>query len=211
MDQIDKLKTAWKKQDYTAHKVSTDEIYRMLHRKSSSMVKWIFIISIIEFVLINSIALFRDIKQDIEMYEQMGIRGVITIMTIISYSVVFYFIYIFYKNYKTIKTDSTANALMESILKTRRTVKNYIYFNVAMIIITSTVMISTIFSNEENIQLYKIAAKVPEDFSNSILLIAVIVTIIVMIGAFLLLYRIIYGILLRRLKKNHKELQQLDK
>jgi hypothetical protein len=52
MDQLDKLKDAWKSQDYSKHKVSTNDIYKMLHSKSSSIVKWIFYISIIEFIFI---------------------------------------------------------------------------------------------------------------------------------------------------------------
>ena len=47
MDELDKLKGAWKTQDYTKHKVSTNDIYKMLHSKSASYVKWIFYISII--------------------------------------------------------------------------------------------------------------------------------------------------------------------
>lgn len=211
MDEIDKLKGAWKHQDYTAHHVSKDEIYRMLHRKSSSYVKWIFIISIVEFVLVNSLLLFRDVRKDLEMYDEMGINTILTIITVFSYAIVFYFMYLFYKNYKSIQTDSTAKALMERILKTRRTVKNYIYFNVGIIIITSSIMINSIFSSEENLKLYKMAAKVPQDFPKTTLLIVVIATMVIMIGVFLIVYRIIYGILLRRLKKNHKELEQLDK
>jgi hypothetical protein len=52
MDELDKLKGAWKTQDYTKHKVSTNDIYKMLHSKSASYVKWIFYISIIEFSVI---------------------------------------------------------------------------------------------------------------------------------------------------------------
>lgn len=210
MDELDKLKGAWKAQDYSAHRVSQDEIYRMLHRKSSSMVKWIFIISIIEFVLINSLVFIRDVKRDIIFYQEIGIGTWVTVISILSYAIIIYFIYLFYKNYKTIKADNTAKALMESILNTRKTVKQYIYFNIGFMALTSAVLITAIFTDEEHIQMYKIMSKVPEDFPNTVLLTVVIVTMVVMIGLFLLIYRIIYGILLRRLKKNHKELEQLD-
>ncbi|GAB1309762.1 hypothetical protein KH5_24450 [Urechidicola sp. KH5] len=210
MDELDKLKGAWKAQDYSEHRVSTDEIYRMLHRKSSSMVKWIFIISILEFVLINSLVFIRDVKRDIIFYQEIGIGTWVTVISILSYAIIIYFIYLFYKNYKTIKADNTAKALMESILNTRKTVKQYIYFNIGFMALTSAVLITAIFSDTEHIQMYKIMSKVPEDFPNTVLLTVVIVTMIVMIGLFLVIYRIIYGILLRRLKKNHKELKQLD-
>lgn len=209
MDEIDKLKSAWKHQDYSEHKVSTDEIYRMLHRKSSSYVKWIFIISIIEFVLINSIVLFRDIKKDLKFYHDIGIESIITAISIISYAVVFYFIYLFYKNYKTIKSDSTAKQLMESILKTRRTVKNYIYFNVFAIIISTVIIYYFVFSNENNLKLFIGLVNAPENIPPYVLLTSIIIMVLIIIILFLLFYRIIYGIFLRRLKKNYKDLESL--
>lgn len=209
MDEIDKLKSAWKHQDYSAYKVSADEIYRMLHRKSSSYVKWIFIISIIEFVLINSIVLFRDIKKDLKFYHDIGIESIITAISIISYAVVFYFIYLFYKNYKTIKSDSTAKQLMESILKTRRTVKNYIYFNVFAIIISTVIIYYFVFSNENNLKLFIGLVNAPENIPPYVLLTSIIIMVLIIIILFLLFYRIIYGIFLRRLKKNYKDLESL--
>ena len=44
----------------------------------------------------------------------------------------------------------------------------------------------------------------------NILLIAQIVTLVLVIGLLLLYYRIIYGILLKRLNRNYKELETLD-
>lgn len=211
MDELDKLKGAWKSQDYSNHKVSSTDIYKMLHAKSSSYVKWIFYISIIEFVLINSLMLFRDIKKDMEFYDAMGVKGLFTAVSILSYIIIFYFIYLFYKNYVKIKVDANAKSLMERILKTRRTVKYYIYFNIGAMATTATILFYFIFSDESHIQLYKEISKVPADFNSNYLLISVVVVMIIFIGLFLLFYRIIYGILLRRLNKNHKELEQLDK
>ena len=50
MDELELLKKDWQKKEGLMPKLSYDEIYSMLWKKSSSIVKWIFIISIIEFV-----------------------------------------------------------------------------------------------------------------------------------------------------------------
>ena len=51
MDDLDLLKKDWKKQEKNLPHLSYDEIYKMIWKRSSSIVKWIFIISIVEFLL----------------------------------------------------------------------------------------------------------------------------------------------------------------
>ena len=51
MEELDLLKKYWKKSEDTFEQVSEVEIYKMLHKKSSSIVKWILIISILEVLL----------------------------------------------------------------------------------------------------------------------------------------------------------------
>lgn len=210
MDQLDKLKGVWKQQDYSSHKVSTNEIYKMLHAKSSSYVKWIFYISIIEFVLMNSLVLFRDMDKDVAFYKELGLYNFITISSYVTYAIIFGFIYAFYKNYTNIKADTSAKVLMTNILKTRKTVKYYIYYNIGAMAILMVIMFYFIFSSPENTALYKTASNVPQDFDNGTFLIFIVIFVILLIGVILLVYRIIYGILLRRLKKNYKELEQLE-
>ncbi len=49
MDELDLLKKDWNKGDSKYPKLSYNEIYKMILKKSSSIVKWIFIISLLEF------------------------------------------------------------------------------------------------------------------------------------------------------------------
>ena len=51
MDELELLKKDWQKEDSKYPKLSYDEIYKMILKKSSSIVKWIFIISLLEFAL----------------------------------------------------------------------------------------------------------------------------------------------------------------
>ena len=211
MDELDKLKSAWKSQDYSEHKVSSTDIFKMLHAKSSSYVKWIFYISIVEVLVMNSIVLFTDFDKSMEIFDGLGLHNFFLISTILSYSIIVGFIFIFYKNYKAIKVDSSAKTLMNNIIRTRKTVKYYIYYNIGAIALSSAYIYYVIFSNEENIRLYRQVTNIGDDFSNTTLLITLIITIFVVVALFLLFYRVIYGILLGRLKKNFKELELLDK
>ena len=52
MDLLDKYKKTWSNQPEEAHKLSKVEIYKMAHSKSTSIVKWIFIIGLLEFLII---------------------------------------------------------------------------------------------------------------------------------------------------------------
>ncbi|MFT4684298.1 MAG: Ca2+/Na+ antiporter [Flavobacteriales bacterium] len=211
MDELDKLKGAWKTQDYTKHKVSTNDIYKMLHSKSASYVKWIFYISIIEFSVIIVLNLLIEKDKYLDFYVQMGMKNMLLIVGIISYLIMIIFIYLFYKNYKKINVNTDAKTLMKSILNTRKTVKYYIYFNLGFMALSSAMFIDKIFSSSENTAAYKLQGRIPEEFPDSTLLIILIVFMLLFIGLILLIYRIIYGILLRRLKRNYKELEQLDK
>ena len=211
MDELDKLKGAWKSQDYSDHKVSVTDIYKMLHAKSSSYVKWIFYISIIEFLLVIILNLVFDNDKYLSIYDEMGMRNLIMVVSIISYGIMIVFMYLFYKNYRKISVDCDAKTLMQNIFKTRKTVKSYIYFNIGFMALTSFILFYQIFSSDKNTSIYKMTSNIPEDFSTTYLIIAITVVMILFIGLMLLIYRIIYGILLRRLKKNYKELEQLDK
>ena len=48
MKELERLKKDWNK-NQNFPELSKEEIYKFLHKKSSSIVKWIFIISLLEF------------------------------------------------------------------------------------------------------------------------------------------------------------------
>ena len=51
MKELDLLKKDWKKNSDSFQQISEKEIYKMIHKQSSSTVKWILVISILEFTL----------------------------------------------------------------------------------------------------------------------------------------------------------------
>jgi uncharacterized membrane protein len=96
---------------------------------------------------------------------------------------------------------------MEDILKTRKTVYFYVLYNVAMLVFGFAVILYYIFTSEDFIN--KLQASRPDSDLSMSLTIAVIISVViilVVVGILLLFYRLIYGILLKRLIANYKEL-----
>ncbi len=201
MDLLDKYKKAWDNQPEETHKVSTVEIYKLAQSKSSSIVKWIFIIGILEFIILNSLYFFIDMDEAYAEYEKMGLEQFIFYSQIIAYIILFYFLWLFYMNYKRISTIDSTKKLMTKIIKTRRTVRNYVLFNLGyMALIMLTVTVASINLKFDEINTKQILL---------IILLTIIVTALIL-GVLWLFYQLLYGILLRKLNRNYKELAKLD-
>ncbi|GAA4276215.1 hypothetical protein [Aquimarina mytili] len=206
MDELELLKKDWKKQESVLPKLSYKEIYPMILKKSSSMVKWIFVISVLEFILWASIDIAVRLSGSYDDLQGVNMKGFSIISTVISYSILIYFMVRFYLNYKRIQATDSAKVLMHNILKTRRTVKYYVWFNLSFLSLTTIALVTylALFTDQFTSQ--------ASDEGTSIFLV-VISTIVVLafaIGVVALFYRIIYGILTRRLKNNYKELEKLE-
>ncbi|MGY5849765.1 hypothetical protein [Salegentibacter sp. F14] len=211
MDELEILKKDWKQQEASFPKLSYNEIYKMLWKKSSSIVKWIFIISILELLFWGVLNILLSDGEFWKRMELIHLKEFTVVVYILSYAITFYFIYRFYRNYRKISSTDDAATLMKNILITRRTVKYYIGFIIISSALTSLVYAYfTIFHHAattqvENIENYTFSA------TQWLVLTAVlIVGIGVFLGILWLFYRLIYGILLQRLKKNYKELKNLE-
>lgn len=211
MDELEFLKQNWKNQEEGLPRLSYDQIYKMLWRKSSSIVKWIFVISIIELLLSSllSIAL-ADADYWAEM-EELKLKTFNIGFYIFSYSVTFYFIFRFYNNYKRISSTDDATTLMRNILRTRKTVKTYIAF---VLISSGVSAVIVAFFTLRNHQAIKQVEETSKYTFETLDWIKFIVLALIILGAFLvalwLFYKVIYGILLSRLKRNYRELKKLE-
>ena len=200
MKELDLLKKDWQKSDNSFEQVSEIEIYKMIHKKSSSIVKWIFIISIIEFVVLNSLSFLLP---DDKMSKSQTIEIFITILDYLSYGVALFFMYLFYKNYRSISVTSNTKKLMECILNTRKTVRYYIGYNlflvffVAVLLLSTEILIKSVTNHDDGARI----------FFKCILM---LVFIIIMVGIVWLFYQLIYGILLKKLNRNYAELKKID-
>ena len=203
MDLLDKYKEAWKNQPEKGKKLSQVEIYKMAHAKSSSIVKWIFIISILEVIILNGINFFfsDDSKKVAELVEDLHLTSFFTVFITLSYAVLFYFLVQFYLNYKNISIIDNTKTLMKKILKTRKTVKYYVAFNlISMTLFMITLFTSLIYEHFSYLNTSKLTG----------MIIGGIIILIVSVFLVWLFYQLIYGILLKKLNRNYKELAKLD-
>ena len=200
MEQLEKLKNVWQNQAESSIQFSDSDIYDMLHKKSSSVVKWILIISILEFALPNLIYLITDHDASQKIYENYGLTNITMIYTAIHVLIISAFIYIFYKNYKNISADSSVKELLHDILKTRKTVKYYIYYNLSMAALIGVHIFYIVFHSELFMN------KLPEGINISAVWIVALLLLALTILIFWLIYRVLYGILLKKLNQNYKEL-----
>lgn len=201
MDLLDNYKKAWENQPEEITRISASEIYKMTQAKSSSIVKWIFVIGLLEFAFMILSPFVFDISNDEKILVEMEIYEFVQISQYLTIPVLFYFLFLFYKNYKNISSIDNTKKLMTKIKKTRRTVRNYVIFNLLYIVYLAAIitfgMVMTPQGNFENTPGW------------IIVLIMILVTII-MLFLFWGFYQLLYGILLNKLNKNYIELAKLD-
>ena len=201
MKELDLLKKDWKKSEASFEQVSEKEIYAMIHKKSSSIVKWILIVSILEFVILNGIGLLLPEDHSNEFNDKFDFY--INILEIFSYGITIYFVFLFFKNYKSISVISSTKELAESILKTRKTVKYYIRYNISYIILIMLSFVAyTIYTDFIT----------KNDFSSemTIAIVGLLFLSVIIIALMWGFYQLIYGFLLKKLKRNYEELQKIE-
>jgi hypothetical protein len=204
MPTLENIKDVWKKQVDCKYKFSKEELFEMMHLKSSSAVKWILIISILEFIIPNVLLLFSDYKGTIEFYHKYELTGIMEVYFAIHFVIILYFIYRFYKNYKNISAEQSVKELMENIIQTRKTVKYYIYYNIAIAGVIGVHIFYRVFHSEVFLE------QLPEDANMTTIWIMALVIFGFVLFLFWVVYRIIYGFLLRRLKLNYRELKKTE-
>lgn len=204
MKELDLLKKDWQKREENLPKLSYEDIYKMMLKKSSSSVRWIFYISLFELGLGILIILFYHpgLGKQIELPEY------INYFSYISIPVLIYFVYRFFLNYRGITTTSSVKGLLESIMKARRTVRLYIVLNMVLGGLASIFTFIYVYIDQQGgWEIFVREAKIKDYLI--IFVVAVIATAIVM-AVLLGIYLLLYGFLMRRLKKNYKELKRIE-
>ena len=208
MEELDLLKKDWQKEN-AFEQVSEVEIYKMLHLKSSSIVKWIFIISILEIMLWTLISVFFNTDDYLKNIKHEELDFYFEALTVFNYAVILVFIYLFYKNYVAISTTVSIKQLMKDILKTRKTVQCYVWYNLGMVALSLLFGFYIAFAYNPDVAV--LMDKIGHNTKVMVITIGVFVLIIgAFLGLFWLFYRLLYGTLLRRLFANYKELKKID-
>jgi hypothetical protein len=204
MKELDLLKKDWQKSEASFEQLSEKDIYVMLHKKSSSVVKWILIVSILEFVILNGIGFL--LPQDPYFSEYDKLHPYLSLLEYFNYGLNLGFIYLFYRNYKTISVFNNAKLLISDILSTRKIVNYYIYWN---ILITGFIG-AFVFIDAWN-KSWKESGKsgvIPDEGIGFILpLVFASLFFMLFVWGF---YKILYGNFLGKLKTNYEELQKME-
>jgi uncharacterized membrane protein YhdT len=211
MDELELLKKDWQ-ENQKFPKLSKQEIYALLHKKSSSIVKWIFILSLIEFGFWTVLALFMEDTEAQQRFDSYEMDHIMIPFMVIGYLILGYFFVTFYKNYKKISSTDSVKLLMKNILNTRKTVKQYVLFNLVFIYISLAIGVWIEMDKDPDFQL--ITSKFTETNEYLVMYgIVALLTLLMMValtGILLGFYYLVYGILLKRLKKNYKVLKEIE-
>jgi hypothetical protein len=205
-------KKAWGNQPEEKNKVSAIEIYKMTQSKSTSIVKWIFIIGLGEFAFWTLLNFLFSGLSYIEMYEELNIMKYINFSYYIHFVVVILFLVIFYRNYASVSTIDDTKTLMRKIIRVRKTVKFYVLYNILGSILLMIIFNIIILNTPGAIEKIFEYEAVPIDPSKmvTVYMISQAIALCAILLFQFLFYYLLYGILLKKLKKNYKELTKLE-
>ena len=198
MDELELLKQDWKKQEENLPRYDKQKLSPMLQQKSTSVVKWIFIISIIEFSFWIILDLLSVNAEYAGLVEELGLSMFMKVLIYVNYIGVIGFIAWFLRNYLKIKVTDDVRTLIKRIIETRRSVKYYVWFNLIIFAISFSIgffaAVSSLNNNYDDHLLYFIGFFV--------------ISLGIIGGLIWLIYYLIYGRLIRRLIKNYKEFKR---
>jgi hypothetical protein len=210
MDVLDNYKKAWENQPEESNKLSSVEIYKMAHSRSSSIVKWIFIIGILEFIFWTAINLTIP-DSFYKVYEDLELMGYLNFFMVLHYVIIAIFLFLFYKNFRRVSLVDNTKNLINRILKIRKTVKYYVFYNLATVFLGSIILNIVMFSDNNKLMKVMNPDNLALDMQQviTITVISQIIALVIILVLLWLFYKLVYGILLRKLNKNYKELVKL--
>ncbi|MFD0797071.1 hypothetical protein ACFQZJ_06340 [Maribacter chungangensis] len=213
-DELELLKRDWQKKETELPSLSYAEIHKMIWKKSSSIVKWILIISILEFTLPQLLIFAPPMEEAMQIYDNIGVSNYLFMLSLVIYAVAIYFIFQFYRRFTEISVLDNSKNLMKKILRTRKTVKHYVFFSLSMVLVMIIIMLVGVYLNEDITHAFPEFEDKLQDISPNKLKITLMLTIgifgIVLTLFMAGVYFLMYGLLLRKLNKNYAELKQLE-
>ena len=202
MNKLDDLKEKWGQQTFDTN-YSKEELNRILQQKSSHSIRWIFYLSLLEFVLYLALPiLLPNYAAAFQYYKSLHLYSFSILTTLLGYAVLIYFMWRFYQNYRQIKVSSSVSTHLQTILKTRRTVNVYFFTNLGIVLVFTVVVLMEAMKYDEN---FIALQNQPQGIVG--LVVAVLIVLCIIVGFFALLYYLVYGRFLRTLKKNEEELK----
>jgi len=215
---LDSFKKTWQEQP-VQEKYDNTEILQMLNKKSRNYVKYIFWISVVELLFFSGIGLFYIIKGDesnsfLKLLERLGAQKTPEIIAnfdtiyfaikILSLLVTAYFVFKFYQNYHKIKIEENLKGFITRIIQFKKTVNAFILISIAILLVFIMTFTAFIFYalNSQNIE--------PKGSDLMIVIAIIIVSTVLCVLLIWLYYKLVYGIIIRKLDRNLKQLKDID-
>lgn len=215
---LDSFKKTWQEQP-VQNKYDNDEILQMLNKKSRNYVKYIFWISVIEFVLFTAFGLFYILQNKqsntfLTSLQKLGVQqneqlqdifdNIYLAIKAFTLLITGYFVVKFYQNYHKIKVEEDLKEFISRIIKFKKTVNAFILINILIVVVfTSALTIFGIYAiQNQNTML--------ADSSIIAFIVSFIISTVLCVVLIWAYYRLVYGILIKRLDKNLTQLKEID-
>ncbi|MGE6398075.1 beta-carotene 15,15'-monooxygenase [Chryseobacterium scophthalmum] len=215
---LDSFKKTWQEQPVKP-KYDNNEILKMLNNKSRNYMKYIFWISVVEFLLFSVLGVFYLIQNNesdsfLSILEKMGVHrddqlitkldNIYLIVKILSLVVTGFFVFKFYQNYRKIRVEEDLKLFIIRIITFKKTVNAFILTNIGLLLILISALIGFTFYilNVQNIEINS------STFTGFI--VGIIVSTILCVILIWVYYRLVYGIIMSRLDKNLNQLKEIE-
>lgn len=215
---LDSFKKTWQEQPFQ-EKYDYNEILQMLNKKSRNYVKYIFWISVFEFLFFTLIGLFyiiqgKESNSFINILTKLGVQrtselentfdNIYLVLKVLSLTITAYFVFKFYQNYKVIKIEENLKKFILQIITFKKTVNAFILINIALLITFTSIFTIFVFYilNTQNVEI-----------TNSTLIgfvAGIIISTVFTVIMVWLYYRVVYGIIIKKLDKNLIKLKAID-
>lgn len=215
---LDSFKKTWQEQPVQP-KYDNREILQMLNRKSRNYVKYIFWISVVEFLFFSVLGLFYFFQEEEsdsfrKVLERLGAQEAPEVennfghaylaIKIMSLLITAYFVLKFYQNYRRIKIEENLKGFITRIIKFKKTVNAFILISIVLLLTFTFVLISFIFYtlSSQNIQ--------PTNANLTIIIAGITISTLLAVSMIWVYYRLVYGSIIKKLDKNLKQLKEID-
>ena len=204
MDELELLKKDWKENKSDDFKNYTEqELFAMTKKRSVSIAKWVFIITLLELGFWFLIGYLMPSSSEDKYQDIPFVDVVFNVMDIISILLPFVFIgSLLYLNFK-IRTEENPKKLMEKILLMKKCIQWYIRIflgEVALFFIIS--MALSFYTNYYILE--------GEELVALFVSVMLIVFIFILVLFLRFIYHLVYGNLLHKLKQNYEELSRME-
>lgn len=215
---LDSFKKTWQEQPVKP-KYDNNEILKMLNKNSRNYMKYIFWISVIEFLFFSVLGVFYLIQSNesdsfLSILEKMGVHkdsqlvakldNIYLIVKILSLVVTGFFVLKFYQNYRKIKIEEDLKLFIIRIITFKKTVNAFILTNIGLLLVLISALIGFTF--------YILDAQNIEFNSSTFtgFIVGIIVSTILCVSLIWVYYRLVYGIIISRLDKNLNQLKEIE-